>query len=445
MRSTLSTTATAIALALASPSGWSVRAQDAIYLDPGPGDDMGASPDAGPVIGSPDQPSPDQPSPMYRKHKKAAVAQDSHPGTPANRASDTMRRKKVQPEPAKPTDQGAAATDAKPRSGSDSAQTGGQDEQRQPQKALIGRKTDGAAAVGATEAPLKNDQQRAQSASGQPLKPPSTANAKRLPSDVPQNEGPSGTAAANDARTQQQVDAGHGTAPAAGSNGAVARRIEEQVDPGRIDVRGTLRIRTEAAPQIHNSLVRTGNRSDANIDVAVGRPLSESVPLEPLPQEILVDTPELRGYEYVVVDDEVVVVDPQTRNVVEVIGPGRPGFDQPMELTTAEASRVGSIGGQPMANHVQEPVGGGSSQSASKLILSSDQREAIRDGILRLRSNAMLNITTGEQLPDQVPMQPMPQAIASQIPAVQQLDYFVSNERVVLVDPSTHAIVDVIQ
>jgi hypothetical protein len=44
-----------------------------------------------------------------------------------------------------------------------------------------------------------------------------------------------------------------------------------------------------------------------------------------------------------------------------------------------------------------------------------------------------------------VPTQPIPRNVADQVPDLGSLDYFVSNERIVIVDPQSHDIVDVIQ
>ena len=54
----------------------------------------------------------------------------------------------------------------------------------------------------------------------------------------------------------------------------------------------------------------------------VDEPLPGNVELMPLPSSIVSIVPEYRGYDYVVVRDEIVIVQPSTRKVVEVIHRG---------------------------------------------------------------------------------------------------------------------------
>jgi hypothetical protein len=51
----------------------------------------------------------------------------------------------------------------------------------------------------------------------------------------------------------------------------------------------------------------------------VGARLPDSVHLYPLPQEVFVIYPEWRGYEYILVGDEIVVINPRTHEIVAII------------------------------------------------------------------------------------------------------------------------------
>ena len=50
----------------------------------------------------------------------------------------------------------------------------------------------------------------------------------------------------------------------------------------------------------------------------VGTTLPANVELTPLPDEIYTEVPSIKNYRYVVVGDEIVLVEPQTRRVIEV-------------------------------------------------------------------------------------------------------------------------------
>ena len=56
-----------------------------------------------------------------------------------------------------------------------------------------------------------------------------------------------------------------------------------------------------------------------SIDVRVGERISADIDLMPLPQAILRESPDFGEYRYFVVNREVVLVDPQTREIVDVI------------------------------------------------------------------------------------------------------------------------------
>jgi len=56
-----------------------------------------------------------------------------------------------------------------------------------------------------------------------------------------------------------------------------------------------------------------------NVSVEVGTRVPNSVHLYPLPREVFVIYPEWRGYDYILVGDEIVVIDPRTHEIVAII------------------------------------------------------------------------------------------------------------------------------
>ena len=94
-----------------------------------------------------------------------------------------------------------------------------------------------------------------------------------------------------------------------------------------VSVRGNLHISRENASRISENLVRQGHRENVNFNVDVGAPLPRDVELLPLPPDVVELAPEYRGYDYVVVNDEIVFVDPATRDVVGMIELGGSSAD----------------------------------------------------------------------------------------------------------------------
>lgn len=92
------------------------------------------------------------------------------------------------------------------------------------------------------------------------------------------------------------------------------------VSPQQVHVRGATEISPISAAQIATALRATsGPPRNADVDVNVGAPLPGNVDVRPLPTMVVNLIPEYRGYEYVVANDNVVIVEPATRKVVEVI------------------------------------------------------------------------------------------------------------------------------
>jgi hypothetical protein len=151
----------------------------------------------------------------------------------------------------------------------------------------------------------------------------------------------------------------------------------------------------------------------ANVDVRVGAPIPESVRFEPLPIEIIAVYPQFRGYDYVMRGDEIVIIEPRTREVVEIIGgEGR-----------AAAERY------PRYQR-----------------FSREQDEIFRRDI-HVERNARVDFDEGrmDRVPDTIVLEPLPPDVVEAVPDVREYRYFVDlNDHIVVVDPRTHEIVDII-
>ena len=56
-----------------------------------------------------------------------------------------------------------------------------------------------------------------------------------------------------------------------------------------------------------------------NVSVSVGTRVPESVHFYPLPAEVVTIYPEWRGYDYILVGDQIVVIDPRTHQIVAIL------------------------------------------------------------------------------------------------------------------------------
>ncbi|MEX2127589.1 MAG: DUF1236 domain-containing protein [Xanthobacteraceae bacterium] len=55
------------------------------------------------------------------------------------------------------------------------------------------------------------------------------------------------------------------------------------------------------------------------VELRVGAPIPQTVELYPFPDEVYVEVPTLKRYRYLYVNNQVVLVDPETSEIVEII------------------------------------------------------------------------------------------------------------------------------
>jgi len=82
----------------------------------------------------------------------------------------------------------------------------------------------------------------------------------------------------------------------------------------------TAKLTSEQRTKI-TSIIRSQKveRVNLNVSVSVGTRIPASVHVHALPQEVIVIYPEWRGYDYILVGDEIVIISPRTHEIVAVI------------------------------------------------------------------------------------------------------------------------------
>lgn len=155
--------------------------------------------------------------------------------------------------------------------------------------------------------------------------------------------------------------------------------------------------------------------TNVNFDIRVGARVPRNVTLVELPPDVIRVVPEYRGFRYVVVEDEIVIINPRTFMVVAVVDSGG-----------RAASRGGSSG--------QRQVG---------LTLTPDQRRFLVTHIERRPavSLGIGNVTIGMRVPETVELRPVPEVVIERIPDLRQYRYFVFEDEVAIVDPRSSEVV----
>jgi hypothetical protein len=158
---------------------------------------------------------------------------------------------------------------------------------------------------------------------------------------------------------------------------------------------------------------RANRVTNVNFDIRVGVKVPRNATLHVLPPDVVEIVPEYRGYRYVYVRDEIVIIHPTDYVVVAVIG---------------GEGRVGSLSG-------------------GRITLASNDHVFIRRHVdlgARVRLG-IGSISIGMDLPDTVELRPLPDVVVQRYPDLRDHRYFVYEEDVVIVEPQSREVVLVIE
>jgi hypothetical protein len=162
--------------------------------------------------------------------------------------------------------------------------------------------------------------------------------------------------------------------------------------------------------------------TNANFSIAVGTAVPQTVSLRPLPSTIVAVIPQYQGYNFFVVRDEIVIVEPSSHRIVDVIDRGSGGARAQSTSTTTER----------------------------KLNLSSQQKEIIRKNSARRTTTTTTGsaprtsrtITIGEEVPDSVTIESFPEEVYRDVPEIRSYRYIPSDRGMYIVDPQSRRVID---
>jgi len=214
-------------------------------------------------------------------------------------------------------------------------------------------------------------------------------------------------------QNQQQLQQQGRDSTTSDRNRDTARSTDQRSGSGgNVDVTGSIRVDQQKASRVHDELISRGERSNVNITVDIGQRIPDRVRLRPLPSNIISISPEFRGYSYVVVHDEIVIVEPRTKKVVTIIrGGGGSGVLHRSSLRLE----------QPQITRIR--------------------REIRLDGMRRFN----IDVRPGMMVPQNVVLQPLPDIIVEEIPEVREYRFFVDRDDIVLVDPKSREVVEILR
>jgi Protein of unknown function (DUF1236) len=161
---------------------------------------------------------------------------------------------------------------------------------------------------------------------------------------------------------------------------------------------------------VHQTLLKESNLNRAtnvNISVSVGTRIPRSVRLVALPASIISVVPAYRSYQYVVVNDEICIVDPNSYEIVEVIA--APG---------GRTARTDSH------------------QGSTTLVLTEEEKAIVLRSVDTDRSSTLGlgTLTEGSSVPRGANVQAFPDTVVQQVPKLKDHKFFAAENRVAIVD-----------
>ena len=181
----------------------------------------------------------------------------------------------------------------------------------------------------------------------------------------------------------------------------------------QVDLSGDKRERVQGAFRDKGDFKR---RTDVDIDISIGRRLPRHWHFVPVPITVIEIVPEYRDYVFVYVEDEYVICDPVTYEVVAVIPAGG--------------------GGRTYAGG-----GSGDRECSTRLRLSEDQRELILQSVRLGREVDVSDLEVGWSVPQDIELEKFPTAVLSEAGELAACRYFIADDQLAIVDPDDDKVV----
>lgn len=191
---------------------------------------------------------------------------------------------------------------------------------------------------------------------------------------------------------------------------------EQRGDSTRVSARLSSTEKTKLEGALGKISVRPA--TNVNFSIAVGTSVPRTVVLHPLPADIVAIVPQFRGFDFFVVRDEVVIVEPRNHRIVDVI-------ERTGGARTAETTR------------------------SRKLHLSERDRTFIRKHYASRRTvidragpPRETHIVIGEDVPESVTVERFPREVYRRVPSVRSYGYVHEGRDLYLVEPGSRHVIE---
>lgn len=244
--------------------------------------------------------------------------------------------------------------------------------------------------------------------------PPSSSQAQTTPSNSNSSSQRSNNPAPSNNNQAQQK-------PNDTKSGTTAQQPNTQTNTAQSSgthVNAAVNINEQQRTRISQSFTRIDARplTNVNFSISVGTAIPRDVRLSPLPADVVEIVPQYRGYNYVLVKDEIVIVDPASYKIVTVI---------------------------PYSGHSTAAA-----SARSKVSFSDRDRAVIRQHAkTRVEgrttgSTVRTEIRVGERVPETVEIEAFPDEVYRESPGLREYRYIHRENRTYVVDPRERLVIE---
>ena len=241
---------------------------------------------------------------------------------------------------------------------------------------------------------------------------------------------PSGTSQPTQAQTSSPAPANSQAqqAPASGSASTTAQQPAQSSNPATntaqsssTNLNASININDQQRTRVTESIGRLNVQpvNNVNFSLTVGTAVPRDIRLQTLPADVVEVVPQYRGYSFFMVRDEIVIVEPSTYQIVQVL---------PRSGGTRAAA--------PAPSH-------------SKVSFTDKDRDVVRKHVKTRTterqttgSTAKVVIRRGERLPESVEVEEFPETVYRDAPSLREYRYIHRENRTYLVEPSERRVIE---
>lgn len=187
-----------------------------------------------------------------------------------------------------------------------------------------------------------------------------------------------------------------------------------------------VQITADKRDRVQSSLrdVNIKHETKVDVNISIGSRAPRTWAFVPVPVAVVELVPEYRGYVVAYVEDDYVICDPDTYEVVAVLPASGSGY-----ASTGRSSGEAGMGGQ----------------CTTSLTLSNSDRDAILDAVEMNDEIEASDVTVGWSVPSDVELRALPRSIVDRSAALDGCRYIVVDGQIALVNPDQNEVVLLIE